>query len=69
MKVSYQIFVKGEWRFGVSTLNQARHTAKDLAIHLRQPVDIYKRVGRSETSDVFVETVEGVEPLSFGGES
>lgn len=64
MKATYQIFVKGEWRFGVSTLTYARHAAKDLADHRQLPVDIYKRVGRSETSDEFVETIK---PLGFGG--
>ena len=65
MRTTYQLFVKGAWKFGIKTLSHAKHTAKDLAIHEQLPVDIYKRVGRSESSDVFIETVE---PLSFGGE-
>ncbi len=65
MKNSYQIFINGVWQFGIKGLKFARLTAKDLAIYKQQPVDIYKRTGRTESSDVFVETVE---PLSFGGE-
>ncbi len=65
MKTTYQLFIKGAWQFGIKTLPHAKHTAKDLALHKQLPVDIYKRVGRSETSDEFIETVK---PLGFVGD-
>ena len=58
MKTSYQLFIGGVWQFGIVGLNSARQTAIDLAVYQQKPVDIYKRVERSETSDEFVETVK-----------
>ena len=64
VKASYQLYINGVWQFGIPKLDSARQTARDLAQHKLLPVDIYKRVGRSESTDEFIETIK---PVRFGG--